>query len=120
MSVSTFKTAIILYILPNFHLETKNEVHKTHTQCTGYLQILRFLLYIFHRPEIKEICLLLNYIKNNKVHFFFLKTMYRQTCIKRSPLGQRKSGLLRQVTSYQMEFSMTGQEKVGLLIQVTA
>ena len=23
-----------------------------------------------------------------------------QTCIKRSPLGQRKSGLLRQVTSY--------------------
>jgi len=24
---------------------------------------------------------------------------YSQTCIKRSPLGQRKSGLLRQVTS---------------------
>jgi hypothetical protein len=24
---------------------------------------------------------------------------YRQTCIKRSPLGKRKSGLLRQVTS---------------------
>jgi hypothetical protein len=45
--------------------------------------------------------------------------MYRQTCIKRLPLGQRKSGLLRQVTSYEMEFSMTGQEKVGLLIQVT-
>ena len=25
--------------------------------------------------------------------------IYRQTCIKRSPLGQRKSGLIRQVTS---------------------
>ena len=25
--------------------------------------------------------------------------MYSQTCIKRSPLGQRKSGLIRQVTS---------------------
>jgi hypothetical protein len=27
-------------------------------------------------------------------------TRYSQTCIKRSPLGQRKSGLIRQVTSY--------------------
>ena len=25
--------------------------------------------------------------------------IYRQTCIKRSPLGQRKSDLIRQVTS---------------------
>ena len=25
---------------------------------------------------------------------------YSETCIKRSPLGQSKSGLLRQVTSY--------------------
>jgi len=25
--------------------------------------------------------------------------MYSQTCIKRSPLGQRKNGLIRQVTS---------------------
>ena len=30
-----------------------------------------------------------------KCHLF----MYSQTCIKRSPLGQRKSGLIRQVTS---------------------
>jgi hypothetical protein len=28
-----------------------------------------------------------------------LKIKYSQTCIKRSPLGQRKIGLLRQVTS---------------------
>ena len=27
------------------------------------------------------------------------KSIYSQTCIKRSPLGQRKSGLIRQVTS---------------------
>jgi hypothetical protein len=40
---------------------------------------------------------------------------YSQTCIKRSPLGQRKDGLIRQV-----KFSMTGQEKGDLLIQVTA
>jgi len=25
--------------------------------------------------------------------------MYSQTCVKSSPLGQRKSGLIRQVTS---------------------
>jgi len=48
-----------------------------------------------------------------------------QTCIKRSPLGQRKTGLLRQVTnlkrgSIHMKFSITGQEKGDLLIQVTA
>jgi len=26
-------------------------------------------------------------------------TIYSQTCFKRSPLGERKSGLIRQVTS---------------------
>jgi hypothetical protein len=47
---------------------------------------------------------------NNKFFFFHNKQtlllyllvmfiMYSQTCIKRSPLGQRKCGLLRQVTS---------------------
>ena len=47
---------------------------------------------------------------------------YSQTCIKRSPLGQRKSGLLRQVTvplkrgSIHIKFSMTGQEKGDLSI----
>ena len=30
---------------------------------------------------------------------FFWWSVYCQTCIKRSPLGQRKSGLLRQLTS---------------------
>jgi hypothetical protein len=58
-----------------------------------------------------------------ELHFLFQDeswAIYIETCIKRLPLGQRKSGLLRQVTSYEMEFSMTGQEKVGLLIQVTA
>jgi len=39
---------------------------------------------------------------------------YSQTCIKRSHMVQRKSGLLN------MKFSMTGQEKCDLLIQVTA
>jgi hypothetical protein len=28
------------------------------------------------------------------------RLIYSQTCIKRSPLGQRKNGLIRQVTSY--------------------
>ena len=50
---------------------------------------------------------------------------YSQTCIKRSwPLGQRKCGLVRQGPlkrgSIQMKFSMTGQEKCDLLIQLTA
>jgi len=39
---------------------------------------------------------------------------YSQTCIKRSPLVQRISGLLRQVNS------LTGQEKGDILIEVTA
>ena len=43
--------------------------------------------------------------------------MYSQTCIKRSPLEQRKSGLIRQVTSFKrgsihMKCSTTGKEKV--------
>ena len=36
---------------------------------------------------------------NLSIFFPVLKYMYSQTCIKRSPLGDRKSGLLRQVTS---------------------
>jgi hypothetical protein len=45
----------------------------------------------------------------------FWTVIYSQTCIKRSwPLGQRKGGLLRQVTfkrgSIHMKFSMTWQE----------
>jgi hypothetical protein len=41
------------------------------------------------------------------------KCIYSQTCIKRSPLGQKRS-------SIHMTFSMTGQEKGHILIQVTA
>ena len=44
--------------------------------------------------------------------------IYSQTCIKRSHLGPRKSGILRD--SFHMTFSVTGQEKSDLLIQVTA
>jgi hypothetical protein len=50
--------------------------------------------------------------------------MYSQTCIKRSPLGQRKSGLLRQVTSwkrfnsYEIFYDRTRQR--WPLIKVTA
>ena len=44
--------------------------------------------------------------------------MYSQTCIKRSPLGQRKDGLKR--GSIHMTFSMTGQGKSDLLIEVAA
>jgi hypothetical protein len=47
-----------------------------------------------------------------------IKTKYSQTCIKRSPLGQRKSGLKR--GSIHMQFSITGQENYEFLIQVTA
>ena len=43
-----------------------------------------------------------------------LNIKYSQTCIKRSPFGQRESGLMTQV------FSMTGQDNGDLLIQVTA
>jgi hypothetical protein len=50
--------------------------------------------------------------------------IYKQTCIKRSPLGQRKSGLLRKVNSEKRfnsdEFFKTEEEKGDLLIQVTA
>ena len=49
--------------------------------------------------------------------------MYSQTCIKRTPLGQRKSGLLRQIPlkrgNIYMTFSMTGQEKGVLLMQMS-
>ena len=49
---------------------------------------------------------------------------YSQTCIKRSPLGQGKSGLLLKTGellkrgSNRMKFSMTGQEKGDLLMQM--
>ena len=51
--------------------------------------------------------------------------MYSQPCIKSSPLGQRKSDLLRgrrplKRGSIHMKCSMIGQEKCDLLIQVTA
>ena len=49
--------------------------------------------------------------------------IYSHTCIKRSPLGQRKcpykTGDLKRGPIH-MKFSMTGQEKGDLLIQVTA
>ena len=41
-----------------------------------------------------------------------------QTCIKRPPLGERKSGLIR--GSIHMKSSMTVKEKDDLLIQVVA
>jgi hypothetical protein len=50
--------------------------------------------------------------------------IYSQICIKRSPLGQRKSDLIRQVTSkkrfnsYEVSYDKT--RKGDLLIQVTA
>jgi hypothetical protein len=45
-----------------------------------------------------------------KVALNTIKQTNNQTCIKRSLLGQRKSGLLRQVKrgSIHMKFSMTG------------
>jgi len=33
------------------------------------------------------------------------KKLYRQTCIKRSPLGQNKCDLIRQVTSWKKFYS---------------
>jgi len=44
--------------------------------------------------------------------------IYSQTCIKRSPFGQRKSGLLRGYIY--MKYSMSGDLKGDLLTQVTA
>ena len=50
--------------------------------------------------------------------------IYSQTCTKRSPLGQRKNGLIRQVTflkEVQCIWNfLTGQEKCDLLTKVTA
>ena len=39
-----------------------------------------------------------SYYKSTKLLYLCLN-IYSQTCIKRSPLGQRKGGLIRQVTS---------------------
>jgi len=42
---------------------------------------------------------------NQGIHYYIITNremywyVYSPTCIKRSPLGQRKSGLIRQVTS---------------------
>jgi hypothetical protein len=54
-----------------------------------------------------------------------VRDRYSQTCSKRSwPLGQWKSGLIRQVTFLKRfklyEFSMTGKKQGDLLIQVIA
>jgi len=38
-------------------------------------------------------------VRRNEAGKYGLKYMYRQTCFKRSLLGERKSGLIRQVTS---------------------
>jgi len=56
------------------------------------------------------------------IHNISTNLKYSQTCIQRSPLGQRKSGLLRPLKrdSIHMKLSMTGEEKGDLLIQVTA
>jgi hypothetical protein len=51
--------------------------------------------------------------------FFLLKCKYSQTCIKRLPLGQTKSGLVRQVTSCIKRLPL-GQTKSGLVRQVTS
>jgi hypothetical protein len=45
--------------------------------------------------------------------------IYNETCIKKSPLGHRKSDLIRQLTIH-MTFPMAGQDDGDLLIQVTA
>ena len=51
-------------------------------------------------------------------------TCKHQTCIKRSPFGQREGDLLRQLNSlkrfHSYDLFMTGQEKDYLLIQVNA
>jgi hypothetical protein len=51
----------------------------------------------------------------NPAHVITRGSRYSQTCIKRSPLGQRTNDLISH-----MKFSMTGQEKGDLLIQVAA
>ena len=52
------------------------------------------------------------------IKLWFSLYRYSQTCVKRSPLGQRKCGLKRGSTH--MKCSMTWQEKSDLLTQVTA
>ena len=57
-------------------------------------------------------------LREDKQKCVIRKQIYSQTCIRRSPLGQRESGLKR--GSIHIKFSMTGQEKCDLLIQWTA
>jgi hypothetical protein len=57
------------------------------------------ILYNLHYYDIIELSLSW-WTCFNKIALIIYIYIYSQTCIKRSPLGQRKSGLLRQVTSY--------------------
>jgi hypothetical protein len=62
---------------------------------------------------------------SGRLEFIICIIWNSQTCIKRSPLGQRKRDLIREVRplkrgSIHVKFSMTGQEKGDLLMQVTA
>jgi hypothetical protein len=63
--------------------------------------------------DLKYKCIFVNYDRNDLQQLSVYKGKYSQTCIKRSPLGQRKSGLIRQVTSkkrlnsYEMFYART-------------
>ena len=46
-----------------------------------------------------DVNIIISEIKKKLNYSNFITLLYSQTCIKRSPLGQRKSGLIRQVTS---------------------
>jgi hypothetical protein len=57
---------------------------------------------------------LISILSRTKIMFTILKgdqstnnLIYRQTCTERSPLGQRKNGLIRQVT-FQKRFNLYG------------
>ena len=69
-----------------------------------FFSLLKFqhvMLYLKELPNLIEcsIVLALIYVWNAKIADIFELLFYSHTCIKRSSLGQRKGGLLRQVTS---------------------
>ena len=82
-----------------------------------------WFLFMFFKKNISDIL-------DHHLYWVCHQYIYSQTCIKRSPLGQRKSGLIRQVTSlkrfnsYEIFYDRTrkmGPFNTGdCLIEVTA
>jgi hypothetical protein len=65
----------------------------------------------------KPTIFLLKYISSNYLLHIYIY-IYSQTCIKGSPLGQRKSGFKRGLIHMQFSISMTGIFQVSIDISI--